>query len=199
MDGNRSVERKPASEVMRKSLLLLGAASAVALTFAWPMHADAKTIRACETEWRANKDTLQATGKKKTEFMTECRAQTATAKPAPNAATPPAAVAPPATPPTAAPQRRSEAPVNPDTSANTRSSNRRPQVLAADGQFPTEAAARAHCPREMVVWANTQSKVYHFPGSRTYGKTRQGAFMCESETAPAGIRVAKNEKRPPIR
>ncbi|KAI94832.1 hypothetical protein T281_08740 [Rhodomicrobium udaipurense JA643] len=159
------------------------------------MHVDAKTIRACETEWRANKDTLQATGKKKTEFMTECRAQTATAKPAPNAATPPAAAAPPAL----APQRRSEAPVNPDTSANTPSSNRGPQVLAADGQFPTEAAARAHCPREMVVWANTQSKVYHFPGSRTYGKTRKGAFMCESETAPAGIRVAKNEKRPPIR
>jgi hypothetical protein len=190
MDGNRSVERKPASEVMRKSLLLLGAASAVALTFAWPMHADAKTIRASETEWRANKDTLQATGKKKTEFMTECRAQTATAKPAPNEATPPAALAP---------QRRSEAPVNPDTSANTRSSNRGPQVLAADGQFPTEAAARAHCPREMVVWANTQSKVYHFPGSRTYGTTRKGAFLCASETAPAAIPVANNEKRPPIR
>ncbi|WP_127076292.1 hypothetical protein [Rhodomicrobium lacus] len=185
---------------MRKTLFLLGAASVVAASLAPAVPAEAKTIRACETEWRANKDALQATGKKKTEFMTECRAQTASAKPAPLDVTPPAAVAPP--PAAAAPQRRSAAPTTPDTPSTTKSRrvfNRGPQVLDVEGQFPTEAEAKAHCPREMVVWANTDSKVYHFPGSRTYGKTRKGAYMCESETAGAGIRVAKNEKRPPIR
>jgi hypothetical protein len=30
-----------------------------------------------------------------------------------------------------------------------------------------------------VVWFNTKSKVYHFAGTRDYGKTKSGAYMCQ--------------------
>jgi len=188
---------------MRKSILLLqSAALASALMLPLALSADAKTIRACEAEWRANKETIQASGKKRTDFITECRAQTATAKPAPSSEpAPPPSAQPPVTPPATARSKRSEAaprPAEPTPGQTNRSFNREPQLSGVQGQFATVAEAKAHCPRDTVVWANTQSKIYHFPGSRTYGKTKKGAFMCESETATAGMRVAKNEKRPPI-
>jgi hypothetical protein len=46
------------------------------------------------------------------------------------------------------------------------------------------------------VWANTKSKIYHFGGHRAYGNTKAGAYMCQNDTAAAGIRAAKNEKHP---
>jgi hypothetical protein len=67
--------------------------------------------------------------------------------------------------------------------------------MAAD-EFSTEAQAKAHCPGDTVVWANTASKIYHFSGHRSYGNTKAGAYMCEKDTAAAGIRAAKNEKHP---
>jgi hypothetical protein len=69
-------------------------------------------------------------------------------------------------------------------------------ILSRAGEFGTEAEAKAHCPGEAVVWANKRSKVYHFPNSRAYGNTKKGAYMCEKDTAAAGMRSAKNEKRP---
>jgi hypothetical protein len=71
---------------------------------------------------------------------------------------------------------------------------RAPAALKA-GQFATEAEAKSNCPGDTVVWANTGTKVYHYSGNATYGKTKRGAFMCEKDTAAAGIRAAKNEKR----
>ena len=49
------------------------------------------------------------------------------------------------------------------------------------GQFATEAEAKASCPAESVVWANLRSKVYHASSSKSYGKTKRGAYMCEKE------------------
>jgi hypothetical protein len=63
------------------------------------------------------------------------------------------------------------------------------------GQFTSEADARASCPGDTVVWANTSSKIFHHAGDAAYGKTKRGAYMCEKDTASAGIRAAKNEKR----
>jgi hypothetical protein len=63
------------------------------------------------------------------------------------------------------------------------------------GQFAGEAEAKASCPGEPVVWVNTSSKIYHRPGAATYGKTKRGFYMCEKDTAAAGYRAAKNEKR----
>lgn len=63
------------------------------------------------------------------------------------------------------------------------------------GQFATEAEAKASCPGDTVVWVNTSTKVYHHAGAATYGKTKRGAYMCEKETAAAGYRAAKREKK----
>jgi hypothetical protein len=63
------------------------------------------------------------------------------------------------------------------------------------GQFVTETEAKASCPGDTVVWANTGSNIYHHAGAATYGKTKRGAYMCEKNTAAAGIRAAKNEKQ----
>ncbi len=43
-----------------------------------------------------------------------------------------------------------------------------------------------------LVWVNTRSGVYHYPGSRWYGKTSQGAYMTEKEAISKGYRAAKN-------
>ncbi|HEY1654215.1 MAG TPA: hypothetical protein VGF86_03770 [Candidatus Tumulicola sp.] len=41
--------------------------------------------------------------------------------------------------------------------------------------FNSEAAARAHCPRDVVVWLKIPSGIYHYQGERWYGRTKHGA------------------------
>ena len=45
------------------------------------------------------------------------------------------------------------------------------------GEYADEAAAKAHCPGDTVVWVNTSSKAYHMAGDKYYGKTKKGAYM----------------------
>jgi hypothetical protein len=40
------------------------------------------------------------------------------------------------------------------------------------------------------VWVNTSSHVYHCPGTRYYGNTKQGRYMPESEARSGGNRPA---------
>ncbi len=58
--------------------------------------------------------------------------------------------------------------------------------------FPSESAAQAHCPRDVVVWLNTASGIYHEQGMRWYGRTKQGAYVCEKEADAAGDRDTRN-------
>ncbi len=44
--------------------------------------------------------------------------------------------------------------------------------------------------KEIRVWVNTNSGIYHCPGSRWYGKTKQGKYMSECEALKAGYRAA---------
>jgi hypothetical protein len=67
---------------------------------------------------------------------------------------------------------------------------------AGANKFSTEAQAKARCPSDIVVWVTLTSKIYHFGGTRYYGNTKNGAYMCENDTAAAGMRAAKNETHP---
>jgi hypothetical protein len=148
-----------------------------------------KTAKACREEWRANKAANQANGVTESAYVDQCRSGAAsspnTASPATPTAPPPAAA--PATPaPTAAAPPASPARTAPTTSANPVGAN----------QFSTEGQAKARCPTDTVVWVNLKSKVYHFSGTKNYGNTKRGAYMCERDAAAEGMRAAKNETHP---
>jgi hypothetical protein len=79
----------------------------------------------------------------------------------------------------------------PVTSLGSPSSS--PVVAAATiSYFATENAAQAHCPRDVVVWLNTPSGIYHYKGERWYGRTKHGAYVCEREAVAAGDRASTN-------
>jgi hypothetical protein len=152
------------------ALIALAALSSQAL-------AQQKTVKACQGEWRANQTEYQAKGITEKAYVAQCRAGTAgtqsTAAPAP------ATTTAPRTPATAA--RSAPAATTAPTGAN---------------QFSTEAQAKARCPTDTVVWVNLSTHVYHFPGYKSYGQTKKGAYMCERDTSGAGFHAAKNEKQP---
>ena len=110
-------------------------------------------------------------------------APASTAAPAPTGA--PSAPAPTVAAPSARP-----APQPPATAGSAAS------TPVGANEFSTEAQAKARCPTDTVVWVNLTSKVYHFSGTRSYGNTKHGAYMCEYDTAAAGMRAAKNETHP---
>jgi hypothetical protein len=58
--------------------------------------------------------------------------------------------------------------------------------------FSTESAAQAHCPKDVVVWLNIPSGIYHYQGERWYGRTKHGAYACEKEAIAAGDRASEN-------
>ena len=56
---------------------------------------------------------------------------------------------------------------------------------------PVVQAAQAKTEKKEVrVWVNTNSSVYHCPGTRWYGKTKQGKYMSECEAIKDGNRPA---------
>jgi hypothetical protein len=42
-----------------------------------------------------------------------------------------------------------------------------------------------------MVWVNTDSGIYHQPGTRYYGKTKQGKYMSEADAIKAGYRASE--------
>lgn len=58
--------------------------------------------------------------------------------------------------------------------------------------FSTENEAQAHCPKDVVVWLNIPSGIYHYKGERWYGRTKHGAYACEKEAIKAGDRASLN-------
>jgi hypothetical protein len=141
-----------------------------------------KTVRACRDEWRASTDPNK--GRQK-DYVARCRGEgAATATPATPPAEPAARTAAPAP---AAPAPTAAAPAPAPSSATTRT---------GANQFSSEAQAKARCPSDTVVWVNLDSKIYHFGGTRNYGTTKKGAYMCERDALGETFRAAKNEKHP---
>lgn len=65
-------------------------------------------------------------------------------------------------------------------------------VVSGQVLFTSDYAARATCPGDIVVWVNMETMVYHYPGKRWYGRTKNGAYMCETQRGAVGARPAAN-------
>ena len=152
--------------------------------------ATAKTVKQCEAEWRANKAANQAKGITEKAYVADCRSGKAAATPAAPAPKQITTAPPKAEPRREAAPAQQSKPMAPVTAAPP---SGEPQGV---NQFAAEGQAKAHCPRGLVVWANLESKIYHFAGHKDYGHTKQGAYMCETDAEAQGMRAAKNEKRP---
>jgi hypothetical protein len=173
-----------------KILFAFALCGAVGLITAVPLaHAQQKTAKACTEEWRANKAANQAAKITEKAYIAKCRGDAE--KPA-EATTPtaaPAKLAPAAATPKLAPSPVAETKPTPAKPAPATTST-------GTNQYSAEAQAKARCPSDTVVWVNLSSKIYHFAGHKDYGNTKNGAYMCEKDTAGAGARAAKNEKHP---
>ncbi|MCP2221716.1 hypothetical protein AB7M56_006116 [Bradyrhizobium elkanii] len=164
-----------------------------------------KTAKDCTAEWRADKAGMQSRGVTERAYVEQCRTgstmPSATApelRPAPTAPSPGRA-APTATQAAPAPAPQRSAPAT--TAAPVPTPVQQPSVprdsaTLEAGQFADEASAKARCPSDTVVWVNLPSKVYHFAGTRSYGTTKRGAYMCEKDAIAAEDRASKTEKHP---
>ncbi len=170
-----------------------------------------KTAGQCDDEYKQAKAALGAAKEKKKDFVAACRslppgaptpinggavapAPAPVPTPAPSSA--PARQAPPPVAPQApAPAPRSQAPA-PQTAGGGESacSNGYAHLPASHTavQFCTDAEAQRRCPGTAVVWVNTKSKIYHKAGSNTYGHTKVGAYMCESDATAEGDHPSGN-------
>ena len=169
------------------SMTILCTVAAGLLAVSSPVLAQQKTVKDCRAEWQANKAGNQAKGITEKAYVDQCRSASAAPAAAP-AATKSAAT--PAAPPPAAKPAPAPAPVpaRPSPTVGT--------APSGANQFANETLARAHCPGSLVVWANLNSRIYHFSGNKDYGNTKEGAYMCEKDALGQGIRAAKNEKHP---
>lgn len=178
-----------------RAIVAICSALVMASALAGSAAAQQKTVKACQQEWRANKAANQAKGITEKAFVEQCRAG-ATPATAPAAANPPPANnAAQTSPPMSTPRNAGRSRATTATTPAAPSASREGTTRGA-GEFATEAQAKAHCPGGTVVWANLNSKVYHFAGTRNYGTTKSGAYMCERDADSAGMRAAKNEKKP---
>lgn len=75
--------------------------------------------------------------------------------------------------------------------------SRTPSEAAPASPAKTSApSASQGNPGSGMVWVNLESGVYHYEGSRYYGKTKSGKYMSEADAVKAGYHSAKNEKKP---
>jgi len=160
-------------------LALAAMVAAAAMGFTADASQAQNIMRQCGDEWKAAKANNATNGQTWKEFLKDCRTRHAAA--APEAAPAPAAA------PAAAPAPAAPAP------APTQAAVPKPTAAPTGaGQFGTAAEAKARCPADTVVWVNTNSRVYHHEGDRSYGRTKKGAYMCEADAKAAGDRASRS-------
>jgi hypothetical protein len=143
------------------SLLLVGAIGAAAAFAAVPAGAPAGTMGMC------NDGTYSSSAEKKG----ACRGHKGVKDWYGEA---PVAAAPPAT------SERATTPPPASTTAKTAT----PAVAQKTAMPPTGTPAPGGGAGK--VWANTSTKVYHCPGAKYYGTTKQGEYMSESDAKSKG-------------
>jgi hypothetical protein len=164
------------------SAFLVAAALSVATTGA---RAES-VMKQCGDEWKAAKANNATNGQSWQDFLKSCRAQKASTPGATTAAVPPPApAAAPAPMPAPAPVQAQPKPAPAPMKTAARPTGA--------GQFTTENEAKAKCPSDTVVWVNTKSHIYHYAGTRSYGTTKQGAYMCEADASAGGDRASKGK------
>jgi hypothetical protein len=145
-------------------------------------------MRQCGAQWQAAKAAGTTGGATWPQFLKACRGQFASTTSAPQGGFAPAAPAPAPAPSPAPTQSGSLFPWQ------------RPAAPPVGSTVSTGAAsaqeAQYRCPGSTVVWVNEHSHIYHFPGTRDYGHTKSGAYMCEAEAQTSGNRAAMNEHHP---
>jgi hypothetical protein len=104
-------------------------------------------------------------------FAADASAPATSAKASTAAAATPAAAPAPAAAPTPAPAATPAAAPAPARTPKTSSTS---NMAQAPGGGPG------------TVWVNTPTNVYHCPGSRYYGKTKEGKYMTEAQAKAAG-------------
>lgn len=62
-------------------------------------------------------------------------------------------------------------------------------VPAPQQRLTASGTQRAGNP-DVKVWVNTNSGVYHCPGTRWYGNTKQGQYMTQKQAQSRGYRPA---------
>jgi hypothetical protein len=67
-------------------------------------------------------------------------------------------------------------------------------MQAEKAKGKAEKAEAKTPPQKGMVWANTDSKVYHKEGSRWYGKTKDGKWMTEEDAKKEGFKEAGSTK-----
>ncbi len=58
--------------------------------------------------------------------------------------------------------------------------------------YKSETEAKAACGMGGVAWHATGSKAFHVAGSKYFGKTKHGAYVCEKSALSDGLHKAKN-------
>jgi hypothetical protein len=171
---------------MRRAIRLV-LATAILLGMAATVSAQS-VMKQCGVQWQAAKAAGTTNGETWPQFLRDCRVRLASTASAPSqGGFAPAAPVPPPTPSPAPTQSGSLFPWQQPAPA---------PASTGTGGFASQQEAQYRCPGATVVWVNEHSHIYHFPGTRDYGQTKRGAYMCEAEAQASGNRAAKNEHHP---
>src|ERR1700675_2821581 len=165
----------------RVALSALFFAGALGLATTGPVQAQS-IMKQCGDDWKAAKENNTTNGMDWREVLKQCRVQEE--GPAAPAAAPVAAPAPAPAP----------APIAPAPPYQPKPKPMQAARPTGAGEFASEAEAKGRCGAS-VVWVNTKGKshTYHYAGSRWYGTTKQGAYMCEADAGAAGYHASKSK------